>query len=74
MMEKDVEKLGHVDWKDADYNIGIVIQNRREELGMTRAELCDGICSERTIYRVECQGALIPMKLIKPLLERLGLL
>lgn len=35
------------------YCINDVIKKRRKMLNMTRAELCDGICSERTVQRLE---------------------
>ena len=30
-----------------DIKVGDIIKQRREELGLTQAELCDGICNQK---------------------------
>lgn len=55
------------------YCINDVVRIRREMLGISRKELCSGICDVRTLRRLE-QGMTKPQKEIaKRLLERLGL-
>ena len=36
-----------------DLKIGNIIKQRREELGLTQAQLCDGLCNQKTISRIE---------------------
>lgn len=56
-----------------EYLIGEVLRKRRLELGLTQAELCEGICEPSTLSRIE-NGSQTPCrrKLIV-LLQRLGL-
>lgn len=56
-----------------EYSIGEVLRKRRLELGLTQAELCEGICESSTLSRIE-NGSQTPCrsKLIA-LLQRLGL-
>lgn len=54
-------------------NISKVIQQRRTELGLTREQVCEGICSPMTLLRIE-QGTNTPSKyIIEALAQRLGL-
>lgn len=54
------------------YNIGEVIRNMREELGISRKELCEGICSVETLCRIET-GVRNPNRVnSQALMERMG--
>lgn len=57
----------------AVYNIGEFIKEKRERLGVTQDELCEGICSLATMSRIEAGGRIPKSKVIVPLLQRLGL-
>lgn len=57
----------------AVYNIGEFIKDRRERLGVTQHELCEGICAPATMSRIESGGRIPKSKVIVPLLQRLGL-
>lgn len=53
--------------------INEIIYTRRTMLGMTRKELCKGICSEKTIARVELTKGKMQMPIARQVLRRLGL-
>ncbi len=55
------------------YCISDVIKRRREMLGLTKKKLCDGICSEKTIGRLESGRTKPQMEIVKQLFERLNL-
>ncbi len=56
----------------AVFQLGPVIKNRREELGLTQEDLADGICSVPTLSRIE-NGERMPTKNhFDMLLQRLG--
>ena len=50
-----------------------MIYKRRNMLGMTRKALCEGICSEKTIIRVETTTGKMQMAITRQVLQRLGL-
>lgn len=50
-----------------------IIYKRRNMLGLTRKELCEGICSEKTIIRVEMTTGKMQMPIARQILRRLGL-
>ncbi len=53
--------------------LGDYVRKRREDLGLTQSQLCEGICEPITISRLE-NGKQVPSYTrIKALLERLGL-
>lgn len=56
------------------YCIGEVIRKRRKMMGMSREELCVGICSVKTLMRVENEKGTMVRGIFKELFERLGLL
>lgn len=60
-------------WEEESYCIGDVIRIRREMFGMTKAQLCEGICSEKTLTRIEHKRAKTQMPIVRALFERLGL-
>lgn len=53
--------------------IGEVIQNRRKELGLTQAELCEGICEPMTLSRIENGKQAPSYNRVKTILQRLDL-
>lgn len=55
------------------YCIEEIISKRRKMLGMGLKALSEGICSDRTIIRIEKKAAKTQRHIIHPLLERLGL-
>ncbi len=56
----------------AIFPLGIIVKNRREELGLTQEDLSDGICSVPTLSRIE-NGERMPSKNIyEMLMQRLG--
>lgn len=57
----------------AFYKFGIIIKQRREELGYTQEDLAEGICSVVSLSRIE-NGERMPTKNhTEMLLQRLGL-
>lgn len=55
------------------YCIGDVIRIRRHMLGMSRAELCENICSEKTLRRLENNQLKTQRAIVLDLFDRLGL-
>ncbi|GFI23241.1 hypothetical protein IMSAGC011_02026 [Lachnospiraceae bacterium] len=55
------------------YCISDVIRRRREMLGLTKKELCKGICSEKTIGRLEAKKTKPQIEIVRQLFERLNL-
>lgn len=55
------------------YCINDVIRRRREMLGLTKKELCEGICSEKTIGRLEAKKTKPQIEIVRLLFERLNL-
>ncbi len=55
------------------YCISDVIRRRREMLGMTKKELCEGICSEKTIGRLEAKKTKPQIEIVRLLFEKLNL-
>lgn len=55
------------------YCISDVIRRRREMLGMTKKELCEGICSEKTIGRLEANKTKPQIEIVRLLFEKLNL-
>ncbi len=55
------------------YCICDVIRRRREMLGMTKKALCEGICSEKTIGRLEANKTKPNIEIVRLLFERLNL-
>lgn len=55
------------------YCIGDVIRTRRKMFGMTKEQLCQGICSVKTLTRLETKKVKTQMSIVRQLFERLGL-
>lgn len=60
-------------WEEESYCIGDVIRIRRRMFGMTKEQLCEGICSVKTLTRIEQKKAKTQMPIVRALFERLGL-
>lgn len=56
-----------------ELRIGEVIKKRREELGLTQAELCEGICEPMTLSRIENGRQAPSYNRLKAILNRLDL-
>lgn len=53
--------------------IGDAIRKRRKMLGITQQQLCDGICSVKSLRRIEKQQSQMQVAALTPMLEKLGL-
>lgn len=53
--------------------IGTVIHIRRNMIGLTRKQLCSGICDERTLQRLESHQTKAQLEIVLLLFNRLGL-
>ena len=60
-------------WQQETYCINDVIRERREFLGMTRSKLYQGVCSEKTMGRIERKQCNPQLEIVKELFERLQL-
>lgn len=56
-----------------EFKLGTYIKKRREELGMSQEELCEGLCAVSSLSRIENNQQDPSRNLTKSLLERLGL-
>ncbi len=56
-----------------EFKLGTYIRKRREELGISQEELCEGFCSVPNLSRIENNQQDPSRSLTKNLLERLGL-
>jgi len=68
-----MEHFCHLYWEMETYCIGDVIRIRRQMFGMTKEELCEGICSVKTLTRIEHKKVKTQMPIVRELFERLGL-
>lgn len=68
-----MEHFCHLYWEMESYCIGDVIRIRRQMFGMTKEQLCEGICSVKTLTRIEHKKAKTQMTIVKELFARLGL-
>ena len=59
--------------QNCNFRIGQIIKVRREMFGMTQEQLCDGICSVKSLRRLELGKSDMQMENLKKLLNRLGL-
>ena len=60
-------------WENGVYSIGDVIRIRRKMQGMTRKELCEGICAEKTLIAIEKKKRTPQEQIRIELFERLNL-
>ena len=68
-----MENFCHLYWEMESYCIGDVIRIRRQMFGMTKEQLCEGICSVKTLTRIEHKKVKTQMPIVRALFERLGL-
>lgn len=68
-----MESCAYLYWQMYNYSIGDVVRKRRKMLGMTARKLCEGICSEKTLRRLENNRASTHMQIVGELFERMGL-
>lgn len=59
--------------QNCNFRIGQIIKVRREMFGMTQEQLCDGICSVKSLRRLELGKSDMQMENLKKLLNRLGM-
>ena len=57
----------------AQYPLGIIIRQRRETLGLSQQQLCQGICDRSTLSRIERGDQVPAYSTLRALLQRLGL-
>ncbi len=55
------------------YCISDVIRRRREMLGLTKKKLCEGVCSEKTIGRLEVNKTKPQLAVVRQLFEKMNL-
>ncbi|MDE7185152.1 MAG: helix-turn-helix domain-containing protein [Lachnospiraceae bacterium] len=55
------------------YCISDVIRRRREMLGLTKKKLCEGVCSEKTIGRLEANKTKPQIDVVRQLFEKMNL-
>ena len=63
----------HLYWERNSIAIGDAIKARREMLGMSRKDLAEGICSERTLMRMELKQKKSQLPIVRELFEKMGL-
>ena len=68
-----IENFCYLYWETESYCIGDVIRTRRKMFGMTKEQLCEGICSVKTLTRIENKKVKTQMPIVRELFERLGL-
>ena len=68
-----VEDFCYLYWETESYCIGDIVKIRRQMLGLTKEQLCDGICSEKTLTRIEQRKVKAQMPIVRELFGRLGL-
>lgn len=72
VMEK-MENFCYMYSQTQNYRIGDVVRKRRRMLGMSAQELCEGICSEKTLRRLENNKVKTQRAIWGELFSRLGL-
>lgn len=72
-MSEKMESCAYLYWQMNNYSIGEVVRKRRKMLGLSGKELCDGICGEKTLRRLENNQSSTHMEIMGELFERLGL-
>ena len=68
-----MEHFCHLYRGTESFCIGDVIRVRRQMFGMTKEQLCEGICSVKTLTRIENKKARTQMPIVRELFKRLGL-
>ena len=57
----------------AQYPLGIIIRQRRDMLGLSQQQLCQGICDRSTLSRIERGDQVPSYYTLHALLQRLGM-
>ena len=68
-----MEHFCHVYWETESYCIADVIRIRREMFGMSLKELSKGVCSLKTLKRLERKETKTQMAIVRELFRKLGL-
>ena len=68
-----MEHFCHLYWGMESYCIGDIIRTRRQMFGMTKEQLCEGICGIKTLTRLELKQAKTQMPIVRALFKRMGL-
>ena len=55
------------------HNMVLVEEIRRNMLGISRIKLCDGVCADRTLIRIEREGVSPTIEVMRGLFEKMGL-
>ncbi len=63
----------HLYWQMENYKIGNVVKVRRELLGMSQKELCEGVCDAKTLRRLEKGGSKIQHEIRVEMFDKLRL-
>ncbi len=69
----DMEYDGYIYRSSEIYNISSIIKSRRKAFGMSREELSEGICSVRTLERIEAEHSKGQLFVIVGLLKKLNI-
>lgn len=72
-VSEKMESCGYLYQQMQNYRIGDVVRKRRKMLGLSAKALCQGICSEKTLRRLENNRNGTHMEIVGELLGRLGL-
>lgn len=72
-VEPYMENFCYLYWETESYCIGDVIRIRRQMFGMTKEQLCEGVCSVKTLTRMEHKQVKTQMAIVRELFHRLGL-
>ena len=63
----------HVYWETESYCVADIIRIRREMFGMSLRELSEGVCSVKTLRRLEQREVKTQMAIVRELFKKLGL-
>ena len=69
----DIEYSGYIYRSSEVHNISEVIRSRRKAFGISREELAEGVCSVRTLERIEAKHSKGQYAVISGLFEKLNL-
>lgn len=72
-MPQQMDNCCYLYWQFQNYCVGDVVRRRRKMLGLSVKELCEGICSEKTLRRLENNKTKTQMPIVMELFERMGL-
>lgn len=67
-----MENCVYLYWQTQNRHLSEVVRRRRKMLGISMRELCDGICHEKTLRRLEYGMTKMQREIMEELLARLG--